>query len=441
LIHRLHAATAHYPHWLWGSVTFAVLSFVLITVACLRLPNRRAAVFLSSVVIAECICMYAMPMFAGFRGGVIDKSPLAYLQGRIGWQRAYSLGTTRPNYGAFYGVPFIDHESLPVSDSWISFVRQNLDPDIDFVTFSGDIPPPLAGHVGALLRNLNNFKQAGVQFVTAPRAIGHLENITPLPHARRGNIPVYLFEARQISGTLPNPLSPLATIARAYIDIGTDSGASTGVLKMQLCSGTACVEGSASLATAADNAPLPISFGQALTVDASKPLLYTLTQIDSRHPVAIWMYPALPNSGDATLPDGSKTPRIPDVSLVAAGGDHDIKPVSYTATQSIFELSNPAPYFDVHQAPCHLTIQSRQLLNTSCTDQATLIRRELFYPGWKAFINGREAPLRATSIFQTVDVPAGDSKVEFRYIPTNLAASCAAALLGLVILAFGCWQS
>jgi hypothetical protein len=208
---------------------------------------------------------------------------------------------------------------------------------------------------------------------------------------------------------------------------------------MQLCSGSVCVTGDASLLNAADNAQLPIHLNSPLSVDPLAQLHYTLSHIDSKHPVAIWMFPAQPG-GTATLPDGNTAERTPDVSFVIANEHPEISPVFQSTTQDVFQLSNPSPYFDVSGSPCQIKISSHQSLRSSCRSAATLIRRELFYPGWQASVNGQEVPLRSSSIFQAIDLPAGDASIEFRYLPTNIALSCIAGLLGVGITLAGYWR-
>jgi hypothetical protein len=255
-----------------------------------------------------------------------------------------------------------------------------------------------------------------------------LEERIVLPHAPNGNIPVYLNEGQQIVGTLPMLAVSLGPVQTATVLVGTDNGAATGVLHMQLCSGGDCAQGEADLPTAADNAPLHIRLDRPLTVGPAQPLQYTLRHIGSKHPVAIWVYP---------LPDGTNAKPTPEVSLVVTTAGQEVKRVFQSSTQDIFELSHPSPYFEVSDSACRLTIESHQSLRSSCARPGQLVRRELFYPGWRVFINGRQAPVRANSIFQAIDLPTGESRVEFRYVPTNLALSCIAGLAGVVLIAAG----
>jgi hypothetical protein len=429
LIGRLGSAASRYPHWLWGSAGSALLFFILAFVLSLSAPTRRRVALLSAVVISESVGLYLVPQLAGMRGHItMDLAPLAFLRDHLGWQRAYAVGGIRPNYGSYYAVPFLDHESLPVSDSWMQYVRQNLDPDADAVTFSGDYPPPLSARTQALRHNLDSFQNAGVLYVTAPRDTYPLEDKTVLPHAPNGNIPVYLNEGQQIAGTLPLLAASLGPVQTATVLVGTDNGAATGVLHMQLCSGADCGQGEADLSTAADNAPLHFRLDRPLTAGPAQPLRYTLRHTGSQHPVAIWMFPPV---------DGTKANLTPEVSLVATKAGHELKRVFQSSTEDIFELSSPSPYFGVKDASCHLTIESHQSLRSSCERPGELVRRELFYPGWRAFINGRPVPVHASSTFQAVDLPAGESRVEFRYVPTNLAPACIAALAGVLLLAAG----
>ena len=49
---------------------------------------------------------------------------------------------------------------------------------------------------------------------------------------------------------------------------------------------------------------------------------------------------------------------------------------------------------------------------------ASLVLSEMYWPEWRATVNGRETLIaRADGAFRAVMVPAGDSVVEFRYVP------------------------
>ncbi|HSP95686.1 MAG TPA: YfhO family protein [Candidatus Dormibacteraeota bacterium] len=64
------------------------------------------------------------------------------------------------------------------------------------------------------------------------------------------------------------------------------------------------------------------------------------------------------------------------------------------------------------------------------------------FPGWEATVNGAPAPiLRASYLFRAVEVPAGESVVEFRYRPASLRIGAAiSATTVLALIAAALWS-
>ncbi|MEW6073471.1 MAG: hypothetical protein AB1726_12885, partial [Planctomycetota bacterium] len=57
------------------------------------------------------------------------------------------------------------------------------------------------------------------------------------------------------------------------------------------------------------------------------------------------------------------------------------------------------------------------------SDGGWLVIHEQFYPGWRAEVNGKEAPLlRADHACRAVRIPPGDSEIVVRYAPVSLTA-------------------
>ncbi len=104
----------------------------------------------------------------------------------------------------------------------------------------------------------------------------------------------------------------------------------------------------------------------------------------------------------------------------------------------VWELPHPAPYFESAGGHCRLLYTGREQVDVRCEAADVLIRREFYYPGWIASLNGRSfVAVKQTSVFQAVSVPAGQSSVQFRYRPTNIGRALAGASCGLMMLIAG----
>ena len=109
---------------------------------------------------------------------------------------------------------------------------------------------------------------------------------------------------------------------------------------------------------------------------------------------------------------------------------------------TIYETADAAPYFETIGGRCRVMPISRQAVTTECDAPARLVRRELFFEGWRASINGERVPvLPAPPIVQAVDIPAGVARIAFDYRPPYAAAIGVAFLAGLLLLAVGAVRS
>ncbi|MBI4347045.1 MAG: YfhO family protein [Elusimicrobia bacterium] len=72
----------------------------------------------------------------------------------------------------------------------------------------------------------------------------------------------------------------------------------------------------------------------------------------------------------------------------------------------------------------------------SAPAEGTLFLAEAFYPGWRAFVNGKPAETsRALEAFTQVRVPAGPVRVDVRYRPSTFTRGVALMLAALAVLA------
>jgi hypothetical protein len=109
----------------------------------------------------------------------------------------------------------------------------------------------------------------------------------------------------------------------------------------------------------------------------------------------------------------------------------------HDAVMNIFALPDAAPYLE---APGCLLTGTRDKIQVDCPLPAHLVRRELFWPGWRASVNGVAAPLEPNGIFQSVTLPPGRSEVVFHYAPPGIAwaaSLCAAGGVALLAASLG----
>jgi hypothetical protein len=81
------------------------------------------------------------------------------------------------------------------------------------------------------------------------------------------------------------------------------------------------------------------------------------------------------------------------------------------------------------------------VLDVDAPARGFLVLADQYYPGWQATVNGAPVPIyRANYMFRLVEVPAGASRVEFRYRPSSVLLGAGISALTLVVLAVLFWS-
>jgi hypothetical protein len=106
------------------------------------------------------------------------------------------------------------------------------------------------------------------------------------------------------------------------------------------------------------------------------------------------------------------------------------------ALMAIYELAGAKPYFEAIGGSCRLEPGSRRRVLADCATAATLVRRELYYPGWRAWIGDQPATIEANDdLFESVQLPPGRNLVTFRYAPPGVVWAWLAMALAVAALA------
>jgi len=238
----------------------------------------------------------------------------------------------------------------------------------------------------------------------------------------------------QVTVLAPSPVpadSPISSVGT----MTDNSGLSVdGNLAVEICAGTTCRSGHRQLADSTDNAVLQIPLDSPLAAPGGVPLRLTFAHQDGSRPVSLRIVPTLSDEAQQIQgPNGvlpGHTLQLAFEYGTALSGLHK----SYAdSLLDIWELPNPAPYFQVIQGgPCILSTMRRGDVTAECMAPASLLRRELYMPGWRVAVNGK-APLaiRQEGVFQSAALPAGHSQVQYHFTPPYVEFGWAAAMVGM----------
>lgn len=392
-----------------------------------RPPTRRRLGGAVLVVVGEALVLFTVPLASGRTGGHLDTGTVAFLRANLGLQRFTTLGSALvPNYGAYWGLASINHNLIPVPRRWSDYLHRAIDPDSDPVQFYGADGGNMAGirrRATALAPRIDALASLGVRYLLQDHGHDWL-TVPAVPEDGRTDTGFTGLDGRDVlAATYPQGPPSTMQVGRLSVMLGTFRSQSSGLLLATLCNGTTCAHGSADLRSAIDNGAMSITLDRTVTLRPDQPFRLALAHPDGPR-VAIWLWhrgeagaPSLPR---LSLQDGF----VPTLTLVHQGEAADI-----------YALPGPAAYAETN-GPCRLQIESRTRMIADCSAPATLVRRELFLPGWRVRIAGGWHPVaREGELFQSAALPTGHSEIIFSYAPPHAILGWCALLAALAMLA------
>lgn len=387
-------------------------------------PGRRRLHGIVAIAATEATLLFCVPLLSAAPPTArIDTGTVDYLRRHLGTQRFTTLGgVLNPNYGAFWGIAAINHNAIPLPRRWTDHVRDAIDGAVDPIQFYGSDGPDAAGRARreeALLAHLPALRSLGVAYLVQDRGSPTLADPAVTRRDRVDAGYATLVAGAALTARYA-PAGGPPQVGSLLVQVGTFRGAASGLLRARLCDRAACAQGSARLDGAADNAPLRISLDRTVSLASGGDLI--VSHPDGR-PVAV----ALWRTQAGQVPQLWLGPEQPPV-LVRRGMVADI-----------YALPAAAPYAE---APgCTLAIRSRTEMAADCAADASLLRRELFLPGWRVRVEGPGVPSwrpwrpwrpwrawRAVrpggtgpeaGLFQSVMLPAGHWRIRFGYAPPH----------------------
>ena len=452
---RADAVHAHYvsASMAWLMVTLSAASVVLLMV-------RRwtwAPYALAILLVMDAAMAFAAPMHSGTRYVQSERGGLDYLRDHIGLQRVYSLGPLAPNYGAYFRIAQINHNYMPLSSDWAEYVTQRLDPAVQETVFTGNNnrAPGFGSAAAQLQMRLPAYEEVGVKYVLAPHGVVPLAKTIEMPgDPNQYHAALQLGNDRSAVLHWRIPAQSYARGLRAVsVQLGNYNGRSDGQLTVKVCvDGDDCVRGHRSLSESLDNSTFVVPLDRDLSIPPTTqasvvPITITFAEAQESFPVALWISGVeIAEAANVNL-EGSPSGTAPTVSLLyttSVAGDSKVSPYSLVydgADMSIYELAGTKPYFEVIKGNCTVQAVARQSVKAHCSGSAEMLRREAFFQGWSARVNGREVPVeRAHDIFQAIALPTGDSDVEFTYRPPYYRAMLVVFWFGIFALLRAAFQ-
>jgi hypothetical protein len=389
-------------YWGWSHgkalVMFAVLGaslfWVFAGLAALGLawrishPETRR-IGLASLIIFDAAVMFLAAQASARRNNQVDIQAMQFLHDHQGLSRNYSLGPLAPNYSAYFEVASINHNILPVPKLWAQYVDRHLLPGFNRdtgVTFFwpawGD-----TSDAGAktFSMNLANFREVGVRYVlTNP-------------------------------GQSPFPAT--------YHDAAVGRPALEGGSRARIAEPKVL----AWFQSRADNPAKPA---------AERFVLQAIAHFITRVVGAVKDRPSVATGANQQLqgPDGALPGRQSNVTLEDSMLVQGFHKAYGDSVMDVWEVPAPAPYYEVMQGgPCTLGTEQREDVTAVCSSPARLRRRELYMPGWSVRNNGAASEaVQQDGIFQVTTLPAGLSKVHYRFTPPHMAIGWIACLVGVM---------
>jgi hypothetical protein len=445
LVEQLYVQSG-YPFYLWISLAWGFGSMIAVVLAFWFAKDRPtiAARATATVLVVDAVALFCVPSFSGVIGAQSRSGGVDYLKQHIGTDRFYTLGPIAPNYSAYYRISSINHDALPIAANWAKYITDHIDPYAHPVFFTGNFrTDPKAPTAAEVLReNLEQHERIGVRYVVSPHSQNLFERTSELAVLDSANKPFNLSSGQSVSGAISGTQFIASRISAVRILIGNYSGKSDGILKIRLSADGCSAVGERNLQESQNNQPFLITLNQPMTF-ATGNLQYEVSHIEGTNPVALWIYPqkvGQQTHNSPEIPSGW----VPRLEFVRVPEKNEERPqrVFESSDMDIYELSGTRPYFDIINGDCDLKAESRSTISVNCRSEAELIRRELYYPGWKASVGGRKLHIEAyNDIFQAIRIPPGQYKIVFTFIPTHIRFITASFLLGLFWLIIGAIRS
>jgi hypothetical protein len=424
---------------------WALLAWICVLL-CARHCRHTSRLLIAAIFSLNAAVYYTFPMLSGKHPGSVDRPAIYFLKRHLELYRFYTVGPIQPNYSSYFQLSSLNYDSFPVPSNFANEVKTTLFPPVSRTMDA--IFWPRGGWYEAgsglhyVIQFLAEYERLGVRYLVTEPDVETLARTIPIPVSPHGNQPLLLWPSQQTRFYISMPDDKMhrhIALAQLGILLGNYGNTADGTLRIHVCAGQTCAEGSGPLSASSDNRFFFVPLYPQITLSPGTPIAVSIRHDGGTRAVALWIWPDLPGQNQHLL--GPDQKEIAGMSAAVSLGDDSGIPlpekVYRDSVVSIFETVNPAPYFSIESGgPCQLRNLHRDSVEATCAAPARLVRRELYMPGWRAQLNRRWIEAKQDNgIFQAFDLPAGDHLLRFRFVPPFAFYAACAAILALLALA------
>jgi len=145
-----------------------------------------------------------------------------------------------------------------------------------------------------------------------------------------------------------------------------------------------------------------------------------------------WLVPEVISAKPNQVLEAIQSSRLPD------GRTYKPEQVALVEAPLRFKAQNP----DVAATAEIISLSNSQIeIQTDSTSPAFLVLSDVYYPGWRATIDGKTTPIFQTNyVLRGVQVPAGKHRVTFEFNPVSFHIGLGVSSASLVLLAYLGWK-
>lgn len=381
---------------------------------------------------------------SGTQGGSINYAAANWMRDHQGLSRIVSFNALAPNYGSFFGLRTLNYTYLPVPTDFARILDAADDPAIDpsgfytpglgtadsGATNSSGFDFYLKSHPVSGKKFLDWMRKHGVAWVIRPAGDEKMSDVT-WTELQPDTAKAVSIGGEGVEGNIDAPTGDETRITSVGLGLGTFSGHASGQLHLRLCNGDECIDGVLNVASTQDNQLAWIALSKPLNTKTGDILHWHAWTSDTQSPPALWMWKQQYRSDEYA----------PLMPLRFHFSDPDVTTPYHDRYVSIHHLGGAVPYTE--SAGCRIETFTDKSFETFCPSAGSMLRRELFFPGWRVSVNGEMSEISkdGEGLFQVVQLPVGHSHVEFFYAPPYRRGIYLVFLLGLLGFLFPFFQS